>query len=287
MTTKLLKLYISIAFCAACILLHAQQTKNENQGKLFDDYMQYAESLESKDDLLIKTALYFLGRPYVGGTLETSEKEQLLVNLQEFDCVTFVETCLALSKTAAMNNGRFEQFCHELQKIRYRNGIVDGYSSRLHYSSDWIYENELRAFAKNISKEIGGDALEVNVSFMSEHAESYKHLKNNPDEIERIKQIENNINNRKELYYYIPKEKINDLSDKIQNGDILFFTSSIKGLDISHLGIAYWENNSLRFIHASSKYKKVVIEPQSLQSYCSEQKKNTGIVVLRLEKSFH
>ncbi|MGD9771744.1 MAG: N-acetylmuramoyl-L-alanine amidase-like domain-containing protein, partial [Parabacteroides sp.] len=47
-------------------------------------------------DLVVQTALYFEGTPYVASTLEQTP-EQLVVNLREFDCTTFVESVLALS----------------------------------------------------------------------------------------------------------------------------------------------------------------------------------------------
>ena len=44
---------------------------------------------------LVDLASCFIGFPYKAGTLE-QENEPLVVNLSEFDCVTFVETVLAL-----------------------------------------------------------------------------------------------------------------------------------------------------------------------------------------------
>ena len=48
--------------------------------------------------IIIKVGTFFLGSPYVDHTLEY-EPEQLVVNLREFDCTTFVESCLAIAKT--------------------------------------------------------------------------------------------------------------------------------------------------------------------------------------------
>ncbi len=90
--------------------------------------------------LVVKVGTFFLGTPYVAHTLEM-QPEQLVVNLREMDCTTFAENCLAISRTIKSGNPGFEQFTKELRNIRYRDGVINGYPSRLHYFSDWIYNN--------------------------------------------------------------------------------------------------------------------------------------------------
>ncbi len=46
---------------------------------------------------MLEIGKFFLGTPYVVGTLETKRGEHLVVNLREFDCVTFVENVVALA----------------------------------------------------------------------------------------------------------------------------------------------------------------------------------------------
>ena len=60
-------------------------------------------------------------------------------------------------------------------------------------------------------------------------------------------------------HYHVPKQEIEKCSSGIKNGDILCFVTSIKGLDVTHVGIAYWKDGQLTFIHASSSAKKVII----------------------------
>ena len=45
---------------------------------------------------MLEIGKFFLGTPYVTGTLETEGAEHLVVNLREYDCVTFVENVVAL-----------------------------------------------------------------------------------------------------------------------------------------------------------------------------------------------
>ena len=46
---------------------------------------------------MLEIGKFFLGTPYVAGTLETKGAEHLVVNLREYDCVTFVENVVALA----------------------------------------------------------------------------------------------------------------------------------------------------------------------------------------------
>jgi len=234
----------------------------------------------SMGEQIIQSALYFLDTPYVGHTLEIGEEEQLIINLRELDCTTFMENCIALSRAIQMKTPHFDAYCKILEYMRYRNGKVDGYVSRLHYTTDWIADNVAKGVLEDITRQAGGKPLHLQLSFMSSNPDSYKHLKERPDRVERIRQIEEQINKRGN-YYYIPKEEIPIHQKQIKSGDIIGFTTSIKGLDISHVAIAYWQGDVLTFIHASSTAKKVIVEPDSLLDYCNKVKSNTGIVVLR------
>lgn len=234
---------------------------------------------EPTNNLMIEIALQFLNTPYVASTLEKNETEQLIINLEAFDCMTFVETCLAFSRTFHSENPNFDTYKNELTSIRYRDGIINGYTSRLHYTSDWIFDNQKKGVIYDKTKDIGGIILPLHVDYMSTHPTSYTHLATHPEDIPEIKKIEDNINKR--TYYYIPKEDIGDYEQEIEPGDIICFVTSIKGLDISHLGIAYQENKKLTFIHASTNAKKVIINPVSVSAYCKNIKHIKGVMILK------
>ncbi len=72
-------------------------------------------------------------------SLEKDGDEQLVINLTGLDCTTFLENSLALARCIKKGTTSFEDYLEELQFIRYRDGVIDGYTSRLHYFSDWIY----------------------------------------------------------------------------------------------------------------------------------------------------
>jgi hypothetical protein len=284
-TVRLVLLFFILSIAVA-----AAQSKEEEIAKDKQIVQGYFYSLKtdekepfSPNESVIKAALYLLNTPYVSGTLDINKQEELVVNLHGLDCMTFVESCLALSRSAQYPDSDYDDFVEELKKIRYRDGIINGYTSRLHYTTDWIYNNAEQGVIEDITYALGGKKFKPQVSYMSEHSDLYPALKNNQEEIETMAKIENQINQRNS-YYYIPRNEIKEKASLIKNGDIIGFTTSLPGLDISHLGIAYWNKRRLSFIHASFKFKKVIINPESISDYCLLNKNNTGIVVLRTTK---
>ena len=272
MNYKLLLILISFIYTSSFAQTNPDRTIAETYFKL--------KTNSSIDNEIIRAALTFIETPYVGGTLEQSEKEELIINLQEVDCMTLVEYCLALSRTVRLPSPDWESFAQELRQIRYRNGVINGYVSRLHYSTDWIFDNSKAGIIEDVTHALGGRKFLVDVHYMSENYEKYTHLANDPEAVKQITLIEKAINERN-IYYYIPKNEIAQHQSKIKSGDLIGFTTSIPGLDISHLGIAYWNKQQLTFVHASSTAKKVIINPESLIDYCNSVRTCTGIVVLR------
>ncbi len=250
---------------------------------IYEKYIKEFKAEKDKplDELIANTARFFLGKPYVASTLEVSDKEQLIINLREFDCTTLVENSIALAKTIKSGDNSFDNYCRILRQIRYRNGEISGYLSRLHYTTDWIFENEKQNVFENMSLKLGGKKVMQPVDFMSTHPNLYKHLKNNPTNVREMASIEKDINKR-DSYRIIPLAAIAPNEKGIENGDIITFATSIAGLDYSHMGIAYWQNGILHFIHASSRAKQVVIETKTLLNYCKDSRNCTGISVLRI-----
>lgn len=237
------------------------------------------------NELVIETALFFRNVPYVASTLE-SEKEHLIINLRELDCTTFVENVIALANTVKDEYPSFERFCDYLRLLRYRKGMVTRYTDRLHYFSDWIYENEQAGFVTDMTKQIGGRGHSLNLSFMSAHPESYPALKSHPEFIEIIKKKEQDISARN-IYAMISKGDINNVSREIKTGDIVCFVTKIDGLDITHVGFVYLQGNIMTLVHASSAAKKVIVDLKSLQSYAESVKSTIGIMIVRpLKNSF-
>ena len=261
------------------------QLSDSTDQEIFNSIREIAGSMSIDslplNDRVIEVAKMFIQTAYVGGTLDGNEKEQLVVNFRELDCTTYLENVVALSKALSSDLLTTDDFLKELENLRYRNGKLTDYASRLHYFSDWIYENEKKGIVKNITSEIGGEKYNKTINFMSTHVDSYSALKGDVSLVEEIRKTENEINKRE--LFFIPETKIQQLEDKIHNGDLIAITTKIEGLDISHVGIAIHVNNRLHLMHASSKAKKVVISDIPLAEMLMQSKYQSGIMVARLK----
>ncbi len=241
------------------------------------------KSLSSKpiNEVIVAIGKSFLGTEYIAHTLEKEGEEKLVINLTGLDCTTFLESTLAFARCIKKGKTSFDDYQNELQFIRYRDGKIDQYPSRLHYFSDWIYNNQKKGIIKDITKEIGGEKIKFNVYFMSENPKFYKQLEEHPEFIHIIKKQEKGINKRE--YYFIPKNGIEKIESKIKTGDLIALTTSDKGLDIGHVGIAIrMEDGRIHFMHAPIVGSKVQITKIPLSDYAQKIKKHTGIIVLRV-----
>ena len=237
-----------------------------------------AQSHNTTGERIIAIANEFIGKDYVAGTLDEHNNEPLFISCSKLDCTTFVETVLATALCS--NDDAFTQFCKNLELIRYRDGKRGGYTTRLHYISWWIADPAKQHIAKEITTKHHTATQVLNLNFMSTHPGSYKHLKENPTATEAIAELERTFNNKE--IKYIPKENIDKVKkEDIKEGDIIAIVTAIDGLDVSHIGFACWQQDTLHMIHASSAAGKVVNDTTSLAAYLAKQKNHLGIRVFR------
>ncbi len=247
---------------------------------LFISKMEALKEIEASSlgNNMIFIGKSFLGTPYVEKTLEIGEKESLVINLQGLDCTTFVENTLALNLLRKSKQSSFEDFAEQLETIRYRNGQVDGYSSRLHYFTDWIRTNERKGLVEDITATLGGIELNKPINFMGTHRDLYPFLK---DETNYKGILETEKELAKETLCYLPQDQIRTTENKIQPGDIIALATAIKGLDVTHTGIAIRQpNGRIHLLHASSS-GEVKITKEPLVDYLKKIKNNIGIMVAR------
>lgn len=235
---------------------------------------------EPMSDVVADIGKTFLGTKYLAHSLEDSGKEQLVINLSGLDCTTFIENAIVFARLIKMGKTTFNDYQNELQKVRYRNGIIDKYPSRLHYFTDWIFNNEKKGIVDDITELCGGKPIQFHVNFMSTHPGSYPQLKKHPEFITEIRKQEAEINRRN--YYYVPKERVGFIEQQIDNGDIIAFSSDIPGLDVNHVGIAVrMEDNRIHLLHAPNVGNTVQITKEPLSAYINKISKDTGIIILK------
>ncbi len=269
-----------ILFLLANHIFAQQITCSSKDRAAFEDKTVEIDGLLENDfgKTIVAVGKTFLGTPYVAKTLEIGETESLVINLQGMDCTTYIENVLAFSLLLKNGQVDFVDFSKTLENIRYKDGELDGYASRLHYFSEWIANNETKGLLKDITSEIGGMEITKNIDFMSTHRDLYPFLEDDVN-FEKIKTSENYLNNQ--ALCILPQEQIEANEHLIESGDIIALTTSIKGLDITHTGIALREKDGrIHLLHASSS-GQVKISELPLVDYLKTIKKNTGIMVAR------
>ena len=170
-------LLIGLILWSACSVF-----ADEQDCASIEKWLQEAVSLPEDSCRTLHFGKKMLGVPYVAGTLDGNEEEQLVVLVDSLDCTTFVETVLAFCIADKRGERDFEGFKKALTDIRYRDGILNGYTSRLHYFSDWIRNNEQMGFVKECTSETACSQLkELWLDFMTTHVDSYLPMKKNPE----------------------------------------------------------------------------------------------------------
>lgn len=228
--------------------------------------------------LVVRAGRLFLGAPYRAGTLEGEGGERLRYTLGEFDCVTFVETALSLARCAERGERTTGAFEAELTRTRYRNGIIDGYASRLHYFRDWILANARRGAVEDVTAALGGSRRRKRISFMTAGARRYPALAD-PAVRKAIVAAERRLSDLP--YHEIRARRIARVSERILPGDIIGITTGVRGLDVSHTGIALREDGVLRLLHAGTSGGGVGVSPGSLAAFVAAHPQAAGILVVR------
>ncbi len=271
-------------FCYMCLFLGTLQAQTNNKDKL-NDVCTQMESFEGASlyEIIPTLSKNFLGTPYVANVLE-KEPEQLVVNLTQFDCVTFVENTVAIALALQESAYKMKNFKGYLQNLRYYNGEIQDYTSRLHYFSAWINQQVASGLMKEKTKDLGGKLEQKPINYMSTNFRKYKQLAENTVLVEKIKQIEKGLSEQK--YYVLDKEKLAKIYPKLETGDLVVIQSNMDGLDVNHVGFVWKEDKKAYLLHASSAslQKKVVISEQMLQEYLLNNRNHGGVRIFSWAK---
>jgi cell wall-associated NlpC family hydrolase len=192
----------------------------------------------------------FLGQSYepnpLIGSAETAE--MFSASFEGFDCVTYIETVLAL--TLASN---VDDFTKWLRKIRYEGGRVE-WERRNHYMTLWIRNNVREGILRPVSMPAVPSVT-----------------------IERVLSVVPGLPPQRTRVKCVPKRAMRRLERYLQTGDLIFFASTRKHLDVFHAGIIV-RGEKLSMRHAS-RSKGAVVE-QELSDFL-DANRMTGVIVMR------
>ena len=232
-----------------------------------------------------RVGLALAGTPYQGYTLEIDDRvESPSVDFNGLDCWTFFETSLAFARMVHAKPPPYapEDLLHLIEMDRYRHGQCTGqYLSRIHFLEELFYDNEKRGLLTNITPRLPGaermghrDIREMTV--MWRH---YRYLRNNPSLLPGMAKVQEYVSDLP--VYHVPKYRVAADEQYLQTGDIIAITSRDTGGYTSHVGLAYRDaNGTLRFLHASSKQRRVLVDDR-LSVYLADKHDDAGIVVAR------
>lgn len=225
------------------------------------------------------------GTPYKGFTLEIDDHiESPSVNLEALDCWSFFEISLGLARMIETEKAAYtpQDLLDQILTTRYRGGLCTGdYLERIHYLAEWYFDNDARGTINNATREIGPTKRVIGrkVQEMTVLWKSYRYLRENPSLRPKMKTLEQRI--AALPVNYIPKASVKGIEAKLQNGDVIGIVTNQHGGFCSHVGLAIrTEDGVLRFMHASTNHRKVVID-ESLSTYLNRFKYHAGILVGR------
>lgn len=280
------RLFLTMALLlTVATLLPAQRWTGRPDDSVFIEKALRDCRSDRPSNLPLYFARKFIGRPYVAHTLEVGDDRRVVVNTRQLDCTTLVENVAALVICARKGSTRFSDFVAALASLRYRNGRPQGYTSRLHYFTDWIVDNSRRRLVVERQQPVSvfSAVQRVRVNYMSTHPKAYKALAATPSMVSDIAASERRLSGL--TFRYIPKGAIANtraLRAAVKDGDIIAITCNKPGLDIAHLGFAVWRADGLHLLNASMLHHKVVDEPMTLRKYLSQHPSHTGIRIISI-----
>lgn len=205
------------------------QTPQSRDAQLIRELLLESRAVKSISGRLKLLSARLLGAPYNRKPLigSATEAEVLVTRMDSFDCVTFLETLLALARIKTA-----EDFPAELRKLRYANGEVT-YRNRLHYATDWSRHLVQRGVLMEMT--LGEESLP--------REKMLSYVKALPPKIA--------------FFRYFPKQRIDSVSRWLLDGDVIYFVSGRDGLDVSHMGLIVRDNQRLLMRHATRSHHSV------------------------------
>lgn len=242
--------------------------------------------------LLQATATHpsLIGAPYEANPLDRDAKgtaEPLRAGFDGFDCVTYVETVLALARTIASGKSTVGDYTAELAKLRYRNG-EPGYCARQHYFGDWAETQVAAGVLDEVTTSVAGDPANLAVlrlthgfDFLSRNAPKTAALAGSPERKACVAEQEAALSARDDGSAYIRATSLARVANALKPGDLIAWVADVPGLDIIHVGIVVARpNGRLELAQASKRENRVLVSPDLLR-YAASLRQQRGVRVFR------
>ncbi len=223
---------------------------------------------------LRQVARSWVDRPYGSGGQGVSAQE-LLVNLQQMDCMTAVENLMAMQVAGEWYRRGLlspeEAFVQALMRVRYESYPPCRWEDRYHYLTHAFAAWEANGWGSWLPL---GKPDRRSIRYMSQHRQQYKGF----TDWKKIQAVEKSLSTRPR--FWIPEVELGEWLPLLQDGDLVAFIPSDSLLDVAHVGIFFWEGGKATFAHASSAARKWVWG-EDLCAYLDRREKVIGITVFR------
>ncbi len=207
--------------------------------------------------------------------------ETLRVELDAFECVSFIESSLAVARCGWSADPTQSCFVRELEATRYRSGEMGDYASRLHYFVDWIADNERRGRLSNVTASLGGEPMQKDFFYISQ-----RELKRTSIDASQLASLTDAIESTEArlsatTHSVLSRENAPAVLNELLDGDLVAFVRERPGLLVHHAGLVYWAGGTPRLLHASSYHGRVVITVRDVTNYLLRRSERRGVIVAR------
>ena len=212
--------------------------------------LSLVEGIEPVGERMNILSAALLDTPYRNAPLigSATRPERMVCSLDGFDCVTYMESALALSRCCGA-----EEYPDRLRELRYRKGVVQ-WETRNHYMVDWIRRNTESGSVRPVTSGEGCKKIHRTLS----------EVQDLPPKVVS--------------FSFLPRRGVNDFRPRIETGDLIFFVSTRNSLDVFHTGILVWGGTGLMLRHASRSRGRVIEE--ELAAFLAENHM-AGVIVVR------
>jgi hypothetical protein len=265
-------------YCQDSDVLNNKKQVHERAVKRFCEKLNMYAHSKTLYEIIPGVAKEFLGVQYENAQVDKTQK--INTSLQTMNNFSFVVNTIALSIITQEDNCNYKSFKNTLEMLYYRNGTIEGYSSKLHYFSDWALEQTVNNILVERTRNFDGIPIRFTINYITKRAGSNPALENK-EELKLMKNIEQKLSSL--VFYHIPRNKFNKNSLKnIRTGDLIAFSAIDRdGIDVHHIGFAWRIGKEIHLIHASSHplEKQVIISKKTVYDYFAEHHKFVGIRV--------
>lgn len=231
-----------------------------------------------------------IGQPYEAAPLDRGARgtaEPLRAGFDGFDCVTYVETVLALARSVARGQPTAAGYAEELARLRYREG-QPGFCARQHYFSDWAELQASAGVLDEITTRIAGDAANLatirlthGFDYLSRNAGTVPALAGSAERLACVREQERGLSERDDGTPYIRATSFAKIAAGLQPGDIIAWVADVPGLDVIHVGLVVSRPNGRLELAQASKRNGVVAVSPDLIRYAAGLRQQRGVRVFR------